>query len=473
MRRNRWSRAIRRAWWTAVPLLVLFVAFPSSTLSAQDYRSSVVGTDFDFIREGDPSAALCLEYKGVGPREMPDKRGRSALIQPAFVFVAYFTDGTSVDIAIDGDFAFRDAARKEAERYVPRLGKLPTSLRAGVRRLVVHRGGVDTTAFSDVGLIVVYSDNATKRISTHDLEETVFHESVHAAWDERHADSDAWRAAQRSDDAFVTHYARKNPDGEDLAESALFAYTLVHHPDRIPAEHAARIRKRIPARIAFVRKLIPPGRPVVYRVGPKYAADGSGRTFAVRGKAPDPSLERIDPGAVACTVDITTVGDLSDILSNALMRGLGHEEKEVRALLDRASERYENTESLLEAARKKFGVDRKALDAQIDAFLHCNCAHEADRKKPPSSQPVEKRPGRETCTVNIKTVGGLSDILSNALMRGLHQDEKKVRALLDRANERYKNTEALLKAAEARFGFDRATLDAQIKAFLHCNCSHQ
>ena len=215
-------------------IALVFALGSASTSSAQLYRSSVVGTDYDFIRDEDPSAFLCLEFKGERTREMPDKRGETELFQSAFTFVAYFDDGTRVDIAIDDAFKTETAAHAEATRYVDRLGKLPTSLRQGVRRLVVHHGGRDTTAFSDVGLIVVYSENAAKRISTHDLEETIFHESVHASWDKRHADSLEWREAQQSDGGFVTRYAQKNPRGEDLAESALFAFALLHHPGRIP-----------------------------------------------------------------------------------------------------------------------------------------------------------------------------------------------------------------------------------------------
>ena len=225
--------------------------------AAQLFRSSVVGTDFDFITADDPSCFLCLEFKGRGSREMPDKTGPTPLVQEAFIFVAYFEDGTEIDLALDIDFEHERAARTEALRYATRLGKLPTALRSGVNRLVVHRGHQATTAFSDVGLIVVYSDNATQRISTHDLEETLFHESVHAAWDKTHASSEEWRAAQASDPEFITNYARQHPQGEDLAESALFAYTLTHHPERIPAEEARKIRLAIPARIAYVEKLTP------------------------------------------------------------------------------------------------------------------------------------------------------------------------------------------------------------------------
>lgn len=360
MRTSRVTAASLRMALVAAALAAL-----SGTSHAAEYRSSVVGTDFDFILDTDPSAFLCLEYKGQGTREMPDKSGPTDLFQQAFIFVSYFDDGTKVDIAIDIDFETEDEARAEALRYVPRLGKLPTSLRRGVERVVVHKGHKDTTAFSDVGLIVLYSANATKRISTHDLEETVFHESVHASWDKKHAKSSGWLEAQKSDGIFITDYARKNPRGEDLAESALFAYTLLHHPERIPAPDAAKIRSAIPARIAFVKALVPPAKPIFYRVGPKYACDESGTTFTVT--AP--------PEANTCDVDVSLVGMLSDILSNALMHGLHQNGDEVSSFLDEAKRKAASPQELIAATAKKFAFTEAVLNAQVQDFLHCNCDH--------------------------------------------------------------------------------------------------
>ena len=239
------------------------------------YPSSIVGTDFDFITESDLSIFDRLEDKGKEPTEMPDKSDDSApLLQDAFLFVAHFSDGTRVLLAIDADFKTQDNARQEALRYTPRLGKLPTALRRGVKRVVIHKGGENVTAFSEVGFMVLYSDNATKRIETHDLEETVFHESVHAAWDKKHATSADWQDTQKKDGGYVTDYARKNPQMEDLAESALFAYTLLHHPDRIPKEEAARIARIIPNRIAFVEKLLPKDKPLHFPIDAKPKTGG-------------------------------------------------------------------------------------------------------------------------------------------------------------------------------------------------------
>jgi len=63
-----------------ITLFALALAALPASAHADEYPSSVVGTDFDFIRDSDPSAFMCLEYKGRGPREMPDKRRTTPLI---------------------------------------------------------------------------------------------------------------------------------------------------------------------------------------------------------------------------------------------------------------------------------------------------------------------------------------------------------------------------------------------------------
>lgn len=228
-------------------------AVPSTTPPL--YRSSVVGTDFDFITENDPDAFERLEYVGFKEFEMPDKRGTGEpLVQNAYVFDAHFTDGTKIGIALSKEFGSRQAADQDAMRYVPRLGKLPSLYRQNLRHVVVHKGGADTTAFAeDKGhFLIIYADNATKRIGTHDLEETFFHEATHASIQDSYLGGAAWKKARTLDNAYITDYA-KTDDQEDFAESALFAYTLIYHPDRFPAAERAKIEKQIPNRIAFFR----------------------------------------------------------------------------------------------------------------------------------------------------------------------------------------------------------------------------
>lgn len=219
------------------------------------YPSSVVGTDFDLITDNDPSAFEHLEFIEFGEFEMPDKRNTGEpLVQSAYVFGAHFADGTKVGIALDKDFGSRQMAEQEAMRHAPRLGRLPALYRQNLKHIVIHKGGRDTTAFAeDKGhFFVLYSENASERIGTHDLEETFFHEGTHATIQTHYLGSAAWEIAKARDNAYITEYA-KTEDQEDFAESALFAYSLIFHPERFPAAERARIEKQMPNRIAFFR----------------------------------------------------------------------------------------------------------------------------------------------------------------------------------------------------------------------------
>jgi chitodextrinase len=267
------TRSINRVVVAVVVLITASFVTSANIAQAALYSSSVVGTDFDYITDADPSAFQCLEYVGFMPFEMPDKTSNGPLIQDAYIFNAHFSDGTTVGMALDKDFGSRSAAETDAMRYTSRLGKFPTLYRDNLNHIVVHQGGVDTTAFAeDLGhFFVVYSDNATKRISTHDLEETFFHEGTHAAIQDDYIRTAGWQNAKVADNAFITDYAETD-DQEDFAESALFAYTIIHNPERFPAADRANIEKTIPNRIAFFRTIYTS--PRTYSVGPVNAACG-------------------------------------------------------------------------------------------------------------------------------------------------------------------------------------------------------
>lgn len=128
-------------------------------------------------------------------------------------------------------------------------------MRSKLDHVVIHKG--DEVAFGEKGghLFVLYSDNIRTRIRNHDLEETVFHESVHATLDAKYLRARKWRNAQRADGAFITVYAANLPEKEDLAESALFAWTMLVHPGRLPARVEQRVRDIMPNRLAFFENL--------------------------------------------------------------------------------------------------------------------------------------------------------------------------------------------------------------------------
>lgn len=127
------------------------------------------------------------------------------------VYEARYLDGKRLELLAHPDFKNPKAAQAIAYPVAKAIGRLPTSMRAKLSHVVLHKG--DHTAFGeDRGrFFVLYSQNVKKRLSTHDLDETVFHESVHATLDHPHAASGKWRRAQRKDRTFLTRYAERNP----------------------------------------------------------------------------------------------------------------------------------------------------------------------------------------------------------------------------------------------------------------------
>lgn len=78
-----------------------------------------------------------------------------------------------------------------------------------------------------------------------------------------------------------------------------------------------------------------------------------------------------------CAVDLARVGHMKDVLSNALIRGLKVQEREVGSFLSGAETRYPNGPDLLKAAAQHFKRSEADLAAQVAKFKHVNCKHVA------------------------------------------------------------------------------------------------
>ena len=242
----------------------------STAMAKPIYPNSVVSNDHEFIATSDESAFACLKFEERRTAEMPDKRRDSLMAKKTFIFVAHYSDGTSVPLWAHPDFKSQKKAMESVEPVAEAVGKLPTFMRSTLDHVVIHRG--DETAFGeDEGhFFVLYSENIKTRIRNHDLEETVFHESVHATLDAKYARSKEWLKAQKADGDFITKYAKRLPKKEDLAESGLFAWTMIMHPGRLPAKIEARARKIMPNRLVFFKELFL-SRPVFEDTGRKPA----------------------------------------------------------------------------------------------------------------------------------------------------------------------------------------------------------
>ena len=87
----------------------------------------------------------------------------------------------------------------------------------------------------------------------------------------------------------------------------------------------------------------------------------------------------------------------------------------------------------------------------------------------PDSAPPAAPP---RCDVDLARVGEMQDILSNALIRGLHEDEPRVAAFLQTARVDCADGPELLRKSAVEFDIDEAALTAEVERFRHVNCDH-
>lgn len=231
------------------------ILFPRIADAKPLFPNSVVSNDLEFIKTTDQNAFACITYNGTRRAEMPDKRSDNLMANGTHIFKARYKDRTSVGLWAHRDLGSRQTAEKTIAPVAQAIGKLPSFMRAKLKHVVIHKG--DETAFAEGQghFFVLYSENIKTRIRNHDLKETIFHESVHATLDRKHARSKKWRAAQQKDGDFITRYAARLPQKEDLAESALFAWAMLMHPGRLPQDIEQQALEIMPNRLAFFRDL--------------------------------------------------------------------------------------------------------------------------------------------------------------------------------------------------------------------------
>ncbi|MFD0796556.1 hypothetical protein ACFQZJ_03725 [Maribacter chungangensis] len=216
------------------------------------FANSIVSTNIDFITENDEDSFVNITYLGQYDKEMPDSRNDMLFDTNTYVFQANFSLGTSVEIWAHSDFESEATAKSFVDKLAGPLGKLPTLMRNKLSHVVLHKGDAGAFAEAEANFFVVYSDNIDLRISNNDFEETVFHESVHASLDSDYLNSTEWLSAQQNDKTFITQYAKENSDKEDLAESALFVYTILKHPGRLSSNTENWVKQHIPNRLKFI-----------------------------------------------------------------------------------------------------------------------------------------------------------------------------------------------------------------------------
>ncbi|MEM7566435.1 MAG: hypothetical protein AAF321_04310 [Pseudomonadota bacterium] len=216
------------------------------------YPNSVASNGLDFILPDDPGACWSITEAGGGRTEMYDPRRDVLSVEGAIHFDVTFPEH-QVRINVHPGVLDPQARAHEVAASVSRL---PAQMRAPLRHVNVLDG--DGVAWEEGlgGFFTLYDGLIERRLSEHDLDETVFHEAAHVALDPLLSNDPDWRSNQAADGAFVTQYAADNPDKEDIAESALFAWTLHFHPGRLPADVEAAVRDVMPNRLEYLGNMM-------------------------------------------------------------------------------------------------------------------------------------------------------------------------------------------------------------------------
>jgi hypothetical protein len=213
----------------------------------------------ELVRSADPSAFHQLEPRGRGERSMFDRRVSAFVTVEAYLFHASFDDGQSFEIQVNPEFGSAERARAEATFFATEIGRLPTALRMGVLQVWIHDG--EGRFAGDDNSLLIHLAEAAKFVEEGTLEEHLMHEAVHASIDPNYATSVSWQRAVAADGRFISQFAERFPEREDLAESYLAWMVLRQRPQRTSPAVRQSIERTIPARIAFFDQLEMPMHP--------------------------------------------------------------------------------------------------------------------------------------------------------------------------------------------------------------------
>jgi hypothetical protein len=200
------------------------------------------------LTEEDPTSFVAISDSGTGRRRMFDRRANDWVDVDAWLFPAEFDDGQTIEVQVNPEFE-KEAARNEAEFYARVIGRLPRCLRDHVKTVWIHAG---KRLFGGGNRnLLIHTEQGKEYLKDGILEETLCHEASHTSLDGIHARSDRWRTAQSLDNAFISKYAKENPEREDVAETFLLYLALTHRRDRISEELATTVSTTVPNRLKY------------------------------------------------------------------------------------------------------------------------------------------------------------------------------------------------------------------------------
>ncbi|MCH2066003.1 MAG: hypothetical protein MK208_02110 [Shimia sp.] len=236
----------------AILSVLVLMCLPSGVWAKPLYENSVASNNLDFIRANDPGACWSIKGGNGGRTEMYDPRSDRLFVDGALHFEVRYP-GQALRINVHPGVS---NPTKRAQQAAASVSRLPEQMRKTLSYVNILDGDGAAWAEDRGRFFTLYDGLMARRLAEHDLDETVFHETAHVAFDLRHAKKRKWKAAQKADGDFVTRYAARHAHKEDIAESALFVWTMMYHPGRLPKRVEQQVSVTIPSRVAYLQTML-------------------------------------------------------------------------------------------------------------------------------------------------------------------------------------------------------------------------
>ena len=244
-------RVLRFGGQLGVMVAVLMMG-ATTTLATDPPFHGTIFVESKIVTDEDPTVFVKLEPLEDGRRTMFDRRIADWAESDVRIFRAEFDDEQTMEVLVNAEFSAKEALR-QAERYLPAIGRLPRVLRDDVREVWIQGG--DQLFGGGNRSLLIHVEQGEKYLEQGILEETLIHEAAHTSLDEDHAENSRWIEAQRMDEGFISDYARDNPRREDIAETFLLFLAWKYRADRISPELKETIEKTVPHRLRYFEAL--------------------------------------------------------------------------------------------------------------------------------------------------------------------------------------------------------------------------
>ena len=204
----------------------------------------------NILDDSDPTSLWSVTYAGRRERVIDDRRTGGQITVDAYVFYAQY-DGPELEFRVNPEFGSVEAAQTEVETYAPAIGRLPAVLLSQALKVDINAGDLSFGGNGRLGRFMIHTGRGERNLRAGLLEEVLLHEAGHVSLDPTHRNAPDWRAAQQADGVFVSDYARRHPDGEDVAESIVAYFAVRYRPERLSEADRAAILAAIPNRLAY------------------------------------------------------------------------------------------------------------------------------------------------------------------------------------------------------------------------------